>query len=96
MSFLVRPQIHKIRIVSWNINGITTKLEKYSVQILLNQFDIIGLNEIKTGMRISFPGFIAYKSRVRGGVHRGGTVLLIRRALQQQVLQVDTGIEDQI
>ena len=60
------------------------------------QFDIIGLNEVKTDLPISLPGYVSYKSAVSGGTHRGGTALLIRRSLQSEIISVDMSIEGQV
>ena len=93
---MIEPQIHKLKIVSWNVNGARTKLEKSSVHNFLCQFDIIGRNEVKTDLPISLPGYVSYKSAVSGGTHRGGTALLIRRSLQSEIISVDMGIEGQV
>lgn len=37
-----------LEIISWNINGVKTKLEKRKVQDLLLDFDVMRLNEKKT------------------------------------------------
>ena len=62
----------------------------------LYQFDIIGLNELKTDLPVSLPGYVSYKSTVSGGTHRGGTALLIRRSLQREIISADTSIEGQV
>ena len=96
--FLGRPQSKKeLRILSWNINGCKTKLEKTYVQSLLQNFDIIGLNEVKTGLPVSFPGYVSYQSVAkRSASHRGGTVVLVKNCLANAVVRVDTSIEDQV
>ena len=57
---------------------------------------MIGLNEIKTSLSISLPGYVAYKSTTTGSGHRGGTAVLVRRVLHTSVVYMDTGTEDQV
>ena len=85
-----------LKILSWNVNGVSTKLEKNIVTNLLYQYDVIGLNEVKTNSRISFPGYVSYGSGTGGGGRRGGTVVLVRRALHSAVMAVDTSVDDQV
>ncbi len=82
--------------VSWNINGVKTKLEKNCVQEFLLKYDIIGLNEVKTASSVSFPGYFTYRSAVRGSKERGGTVLLVKNYVSHLVAEIDTSIEEQI
>ncbi len=80
--FLGRPQhVRTIKILSWNVSGVKTKLEKKHVHDLLQNFDMISLNEVKTPLAVSFLGFISYTSCVRGSPESGGTVLLIKNYL---------------
>lgn len=88
--------MYDLKILSWNINGVSTKLEKISVSNFLYQYDVTGLNEVKTNSRISLPGYVSYKSSVSGGGRWGGTVVLVRRALHPAVLAVDTSAADQV
>ena len=74
----------------------STKLEKIRVSNFLYQYDVIGLNEVKTNPRISFPGYVSYKSSVSGGGQRDGKVVLVRRALHLAVLAMDTSAADQV
>ncbi len=77
--FLVGPQQASIlSILSWNINGIKTKLDKYNVINLLYKYDKISLNEVKTPLPVSLPGYVSYRSNVRGSCDRGETVLLVK------------------
>ena len=52
-----------LSIVSWNINGARTKLEQNNVYNFLISFDIISINEVKTSLDISIPGYVAFKSK---------------------------------
>ena len=95
--FITRPQHGRtIKILSWNINGAKTKLEKKHVVELLQRYDIISLNEVMTPLPVVFPGYVSYKSSVRGSDERGGTVLLIKNYLSKSIVSVDVGIQDQI
>ncbi len=53
-AFRVLNQPHKncMRIISWNINEVKTKLEKRCVQDLLLKYDVVSLNEVKTALRV--------------------------------------------
>ena len=63
---------------------------------LLNKYDVISLNEVKTPLPASLPGFISVKSVCKGTGHRGGTVVLIRHYLAQRIKTIDTAIDDQV
>ncbi len=78
------------------MNGVKTKLENKHVHDLLQNFDIISLNEVKIPLAVSFPGYISYKSCVRGSPERGGTVLLIKNYLSNSIVSVDVDIEEQV
>ena len=76
--FLSEPQcVRYIKILSWNINGAKTKLEKKKLQEVLLNYDIISLNEVKKSLAVSFPGYVFHKSAMRGSQERRGTVLLV-------------------
>ena len=79
-SFLARPQIY-ISIFSWNINSAKTKLEKQNVSEMLKHYDIISLNEIKTPLSVSYPGYVSIPSRDSSNPSRGGTCVLIKNHL---------------
>ena len=93
--FLKRPQT-SVSILSWNINSVRTKLEKPNVQTLLANQDIISLNEIKTPLTVSFPGYISIISRNRSNTSRGGTYVLVRNQLTADLSDVDLSIPDQV
>lgn len=71
--------MYNLKILSWNINGARTKLEKEIVQSVLLNYDVICLNEVKTSLAVSFPGYVTWKSIVRGPAERGGTALLVKK-----------------
>ena len=85
-----------VSILSWNINSVKTKLEKNSVRDLLYKYDLISLNEIKTPLPVSLPGYVTFTSSVRGSPERGGTVLLVKNHLSKCIINIDTSVEDQI
>ena len=93
--FLNRPQ-KCIRIVSWNINAVRTKMERDGVLKMLQEFDIVSINEIKTPRFVSLPGYVSYISRDRNNPHRGGTCVFIKHHLSQFVTDVDVSIVDQV
>ena len=82
--------------MSWNVNGVRTKLEKVYVHNLLLNYDVIGLYEIKTPLSVSFPGYVSYISRDANNPHRGGTCVLIKQHLSCYVTELDATITDQV
>ena len=87
-----------LKIISWNINSARTKLENINVYRFLSNFDIISLNETKTPLTVSMPGFISYRSKSVTGAasHRGGAVVMVKNYLAPQVFNIDTSIIDQV
>ena len=51
---------------------------------------------MKTPLLISLPGYVTYRSIVRGSSERGGTVLFIKNHISKLISSVDTSVEDQI
>lgn len=47
-----------MRLVSWNINSAKTKLEKNYVLEMVESYDIVSLNEIKTSRSVGLPGYV--------------------------------------
>ena len=82
--------------MSWNINAVKTKLEKTNVYDMIKEYDLISLNEIKTPLKISCPGYIRFASRDMSNPSRGGTCVLIKNQLISQVSGVDLSIPDQV
>ena len=99
-GFLISPQQNNnaLKITSWNINSVKSKLENSKVYNLLNNYDIISLNEVKTTLNICIPGYISYSSRSVSGAasKRGGTVVLVKHYLSTQIFNVDKSIVDQV
>ena len=95
--FLEQPQrTVQLNIMSWNINEVHTKFEKTNIQTLLCDYDIVCLNEVKTSINISFPGYVTYMSINKSVPHRGGTAVLIKSYLEALISSIDVSICDQI
>lgn len=82
--------------MSWNMNGVCTKLEKSNVHRMLCEYDIISINEVKTPLPVTLSGYKSYRSAVLGSAARGGTVVLVKNWLSESVFGVDTSIGDQV
>ena len=89
LKFLEQPQQHCLKILTWNINGAKTKLGKCAVLSLICQYDIISLNEIKTELCVSLPGYVGYRKTQKNAVHRGGTIVFAKNCLSRYVSSVD-------
>lgn len=85
-----------MKIISWNVNKVCTKLEKQNVFSMLSEYDIIALSEVKTQLPIHLPGYITYRGKTVGIPSRGGIVVLVRNSLSKFVYNVDSSIGDQI
>ena len=100
VEFLSTPHQNNnvLRILSWNINGARTKLEQNNVYNFLSNFDIVSINEVKSSLNISIPGYVSYKSKNVSGNDslRGGTVVMVRNYLANQVFNVDNSMLDQV
>ncbi len=96
LEFLIEPQQHFLSILSWNINGARTKLEKCNVLKCISKYDIISLNEIKTTLSVSLPGYVGYRKLQKNLAHRGGTVVFVKNHLSQFVSSVDVSVDDQV
>ncbi len=96
-GFLGRPQQEsKLKIVSWNVNAARTKLEKQVVQSFLINYDIIRINETKTSLPLSIPGYKYYKSLHVQEAHRGGTAVFIKNYLTPFITNMDQSVIDQV
>ena len=98
IGFLNRPQhvTQPLNIVSWNVSGCKTKLEKKNVEKFLLQYDIVALNEVKTPLPVCLPGYVSYMSYDKDHSHRGGTTVLMKIFLSPETVYVDTSIPDQV
>ncbi len=70
-----------MKIMSWDVNSVKTKLEKKYVHNLILNCDIVCLCEIKTPLKVVVPGFVSYVSRDKNNAHRGGTCVLVKHYL---------------
>ena len=99
-KFLILPYQNNnlLSIISWNIKGARTKLEQNNVYKFLSNYDLISLNEVKSSLDISIPGYVSYKSKnVLGNASlRGGTVVMVRNHLASQVYNIDNSTIDQV
>lgn len=84
------------KIVSQNVNGVETKVEKSNISNLLKQYDTVNLNEVKMQIPVSLTGYVSYKSDVRESDKRGGTVVLFKNYFISNVTSVDTSVKDQV
>lgn len=95
--FVSRPQLPpNIKIVSWNINSVCTKLEKANVDNMLRCYDIVALSEVKTTLPVHLPGYVSYRGKRIGSSERGGMVLLVKNHLCNYIQNIDLSIGDQI
>lgn len=85
-----------LKILSRNVNGTKTKLEKWDVKSVLLIKNMICRNEVKTSLPVSFLRYGSYKSKVGGSRERGEFVPLVKNYLLKSVTNVDTNNEDQI
>ena len=84
----------KLRLCTWNINAIRNKLDKGEVQSFISEADIICLNEIKTQMKFSIPGFVTYQNAQ--DAHRGGVAILVKNSINRFLSHVDLSVKDRI
>ena len=87
----------KIRLLSWNINGIRNKLESDKTLEMILKYDVVFINEIKCAYSFSVPGFKAIISKLdSSSPNRGGTALLLRNWLVPYLASIDCSCVDQI
>lgn len=95
-----------VNILSWNIGGLATKLKPTnssisnsklnvkSIQKILNEYDIVGIQEtwLKDNS-ISFPGYSVYTSNTKTNSQRGcrGVAALIRNEIKGHVEIISSG-----
>ena len=86
---------NKLVMSSWNINGVTNKLENEYVKTWVHKSDIVFLNETKTGLTFNVPGYVTYKDSNKDR-SRGGTAVLIRNSVKNLIKNIDVSIEGQV
>ena len=90
-----RPQT--LRLCSLNICGIRDKVETHPFLVhYVQSFDLIWLSEVKTGLRVSVPGYVTYQNVNMEHSHRGGIVLLVKNMFVSFVSYVDMSAPSQI
>ena len=87
-----------LKILFWNSNGITHKLNELQALVLKLKIDIILLNETKLSpsKKLHIPNYITYKNDlpyVRGRRAHGGTAVIIHRRITHQPLTLNTTIQ---
>ena len=77
-------KLQKVKILMWNINGISDKLNDPDVKSIIDSHDIIGLVETKKGSKENFnyPDYISYHFSRSYKHHKarrydGGILLLV-------------------
>ncbi len=95
-KFLHQPRQYILQVLTWNINGAKTELEKPAILTWLCQYDIISLNEIKTNLNVSLPGYVSFRKIKKDSSHRGGTIVFVKNSLSQYVSCVDVSVDDQV
>lgn len=95
-SILDGPQcVGNIKIMSWNINDVCTKLEK-SNELQFREYDVIPINEAKIPLVVTFSGYKSYRSNTVGSGGRRGTIVLVKNWSSEAVLGVDASNGDQV
>ena len=82
-----------VRAASWNIQSVKDKLSDKRMKKLIDRYDILFLNEIKTSAKISCTGFKVYQHSAKQG-HRGGVALLLKPWLAKFVRRIDKSYEN--
>ena len=83
-SWSSTSQPHRCTILSLNIQGAKTKLQSPHFAQYLTSFDVICLHELKTAMTIHLPGYVCYREKGENS-HRGGSAVLVKNALTQEI-----------
>ncbi len=79
---------------SWNINSVLNKLDNPQIQDILDA-DIVYLNEIKTPLKLSLPGFTSIRSQGQYQ-HRGGCAVFIWNNMWKDVISLDASHMDMV
>ena len=87
---------HSLKLLSLNINGISSKLENRFVIDLFQQYDVIYLSELKCVYPFAVPGFKCIRSQVvKGEESRGGVAVLFKLDVWPYVYDVKC-LHDQV
>jgi exonuclease III len=90
--------ISNLKIVHWNTNGITRRINELTAFIFTNKPDIILLNEthLKPNLSLKVTNFISYRNDlplIRGSPAHGGTAILVHRKLIHQPTNINTKLQ---
>ena len=80
--------VKNISVISWNIHGTRNKLESTLVLHFICTYDVIILNEVKSTLPITIPGFVCYR-RHCNNMHRGGCVMFIKNRLVGHITKLE-------
>lgn len=84
------PSRSSLKIISWNIGGVRSKMESQVCKTLFDGFDIIMLSEIKCTYPFALPGYQCIRSSViEGEEGRGGVAVLFKNAISTYVYAVE-------
>ena len=86
----------QMKILSLNINCVTSKLEDRIFTDLFMKYDIVCLSELKCNYCFSVPGFMCIRSDIiKGEEKRGGVAVLLKHQVWKHVHKVKT-VKDQV
>lgn len=90
--------ISSLKIVHWNANGITKRINELGAFIFSNKPDIILLNEthLKSNLSLKIPNYITYRNdlpQIRGSPAHGGTAILVHRKIVHQQIDTNTKLQ---
>ena len=81
----------QMKIPSFNINGVTSKLEDRIFTDLFMKYDIVFLSELKCNYCFSVPGFMCIRSDIiKGEEKRGGVAVFLKHRVWKHVHKVKT------
>jgi hypothetical protein len=78
-----------LKVGHWNIQGLRNKTDNINIINWFLEHDIVFLNELKTRLKFSVPGFSVYRAKTVNP-HRGGVAVLIKNYLEEYLTSVDT------
>lgn len=90
--------ISSLKIVHWNANGITKRINELGAFTFTNKPDIILLNEthLKSNQSLKIPNYITYRNDllpIRGSPAHGGTAILVHRKIVHQQIDTNTKLQ---
>lgn len=85
-----------LKLFSWNINGVSDKLNNNYVFNLVSHYDILFISEIKTNFSIHVPGFKSFINFDSENPNRGGIALFIKNYLVNFISSIDMSNKETI